>query len=93
MHLANALENSINNQRPGEEPKLDLDYPTELRIIEQLDTFRDLVQNSARTKSSATQFIRRPAAAPAPGPKLNPQIAAETSPNGFWSRFRGLLAT
>src|SRR5688572_8767750 len=93
LHLANALENSINNQRPGEEPKLDLDYPTELRIIEQLDTFRDLVQNSARTKAGATQFIRRTAVPSPTTPKLNPQIAADTAPNGFWSRFRGLLAT
>ena len=93
LHLANALENSLNNQPPGQEPKLDLDYPTELRIIEQLDTFRDLVQNSARTKAGATQFIRRTAVPSPTTPKLNPQIAAETSPNGFWSRFRGLLAT
>ncbi|HEX7862482.1 MAG TPA: response regulator [Verrucomicrobiae bacterium] len=96
VHLANALENAITKQAAtGQEPKLDLDYPTELRVIEQLDTFREIVLSSANAKTSSTQFIRRVAVPEKLSPALSPtaQAASETAPNGFWSRFRSLLAT
>jgi hypothetical protein len=96
VHLANALENAITKHAAtGQEPVVDLDYPTELRVIEQLDTFREIVLTSANAKSSSTQFIRRVAVPEKPSPALSPnvQAASETAPNGFWSRFRSLLAT
>jgi putative nucleotidyltransferase with HDIG domain len=94
LHLANAIDNSLTQQRmPGEEVQMDLDYPAELRIVEQLDLFRDIVQNNSRAKTGATQFIRKVALRESPGPAINPQTASDTAPDGFWSRFRGLLAT
>ncbi|MGZ8940677.1 MAG: HDOD domain-containing protein [Limisphaerales bacterium] len=94
LHVANAIDHSLTQQRvPGEEVQIDLDYPAELRIIEQLDTFRDIVQNNSRAKTGATQFIRKMAVPEAPALAMNPQTASDTAPNGFWSRFRGLLAT
>jgi hypothetical protein len=94
VHLANALESSLSRQAmPGEAPQLDLEYPSELRIVERLDHFREIVQSHAGDKSNSTQFIRRLAVPQKPLPAVNPQSTSDTSPNGFWSRFRSLLAT
>ena len=93
LHVANAIDNSLTQQRlPGEETPMDLRYPAELRIIEQLDVFRDIVQNNSRAKTGATQFIRKVALREPSVPALNPQTSSD-APNGFWTRFRGLLAT
>jgi putative nucleotidyltransferase with HDIG domain len=95
VHLANALENSFAQERNGApEIQLDLDYPTELKIAEQLDTLRDLARAASRPSTGSTQFIRKAGAdnmPAAPSPDL--QAAANAAPNGFWSRFRSLLAT
>ena len=96
LHLANKLENALSDPRSGtEEIQLDLDYPTELRVVEQLDTFREIVRRCSRPNSGGTQFIRKlpPPETPSATPPRNPQSAADLAPNGFWSRFRGLLAT
>ena len=94
VHLANALEHALGEEPSlGEAPKLDLDYPRELCIMEQLDYFRGIVQNYAGDKSNPTQFIRRVAVPQQSTPSVNPQTTASTAPNGFWSRFRSLLAT
>lgn len=94
VHIANALEHSLSHDpSTGSAPQLDLDYPMELRVVEQLDSFRQIVQNNASDKGDSTQFIRK-VAVPAPAaPTVNPQSASDTEPNGFWSRFRSLLAT
>jgi len=93
VHLANALENALNQPAPGAtELTIDLDYPTELRVVEQLDTFREIVFKS-RSETGSTQFIRRNNTAPAPSAiTANPKAASDTAPHGFWSRFRSLLA-
>jgi putative nucleotidyltransferase with HDIG domain len=94
VHLANALEHAITDEQPsGESAKLDLDYPSELRIVEQLDFFRGVVQRQAGEKGSATQFIRRIGLPQQPTPPAALQTVSDTAPNGFWSRFRSLLAT
>jgi putative nucleotidyltransferase with HDIG domain len=96
LHLANAFENSFAQNRNGApEVQLDLDYPTELKILEQLDSFREIARNASRPSTGSTQFIRKAVSiesAPA-ATSANPQAAGDATPNGFWSRFRSLLAT
>jgi hypothetical protein len=72
---------------------MDLDYPTELRVVEQLDTFREMVQSHSKSTANATQFIRKVAVPESPMPAENLSAASNNAPNGFWSRFRSLLAT
>jgi putative nucleotidyltransferase with HDIG domain len=95
LHVANAIENSLAHEGNAE-VTMDLEYPAELRIVEQLDYFRDLVQSSGRTKSGTTQFMRKMAVRDAQLPSATQYAAAPTvadAPNGFWTRFRDLLAT
>jgi hypothetical protein len=99
LHVANAIEHSL--AEPNGAIKMDTEYPAELRIVEQLDYLRDLVQSSGRTKSGTTQFMRKMAGRNgndrAPVQQSIQGTAAKSesgdSPNGFWTRFRGLLAT
>lgn len=94
VHLANALERQFSDERPpGDLPKLDLDYPRELEIVEQLEFLQGIVQCQAGNQGNPTQFIRRPSPAETPSLPVNPQAASDQAPNGFWSRFRSLLAT
>jgi putative nucleotidyltransferase with HDIG domain len=99
LHVANAIENAL--AEPSGAIKMDMEYPAELRIVEQLDYLRDLVQNSGRTKSGTTQFMRKMAGRNGKDRAAIHQTIQGTaaksesgdSPNGFWTRFRGLLAT
>jgi putative nucleotidyltransferase with HDIG domain len=94
LHLCNALENArAHKEATGEELKLDLNYPSELRIIEQLEVFREIVDSQAKDKPGSTQFIRKVSVPDSTTPAENMQTASESAPNGFWSRFRSLLAT
>jgi putative nucleotidyltransferase with HDIG domain len=97
LHLANALENNFAQQgRTGSaEAHLDLDYPIELKIAEQLDTLREIARNACRPSTGSTQFIRKVGSVEEAvvDATSNPQIVSDTAPNGFWSRFRSLLAT
>lgn len=94
LHIANALENSLScKEASGHDLALDLDYPTELRIVEQLDTFREIVQDNSKSKADATQFIRKIAVSETADRMEKVQAASDAAPNGFWSRFRSLLAT
>jgi putative nucleotidyltransferase with HDIG domain len=96
LHLANAIENSSGEPQGGIEAKMDVRYPTDLRIVEQLDYLRDLVQGCGRTKSGATQFMRRIAVPTKEGRTGIQGTGAKpesgSAPNGFWTRFRDLLA-
>jgi putative nucleotidyltransferase with HDIG domain len=94
LHIANAVENSLSHKdAAGVEPAMDLDYPTELRVVEQLETFREMVQSHSKSTANATQFIRKVAVPESPKPAENLSAASNNAPNGFWSRFRSLLAT
>jgi putative nucleotidyltransferase with HDIG domain len=95
LHLANAFENSFARERNGEsEIQLDLDYPSELRIAEQFEVLRDLARQASRPNTGSTQFIRKVGGIQTPANAApDVQAAANSSPNGFWSRFRSLLAT
>lgn len=97
LHLANAIENSI-HRAESNDVRLDLDYPSELRITEQLDMFREIAQRASRPQNGLTQFIRRTrenAAAVNSSTDTSPVLpaAVDGTANGWWSRFRSLLAT
>jgi putative nucleotidyltransferase with HDIG domain len=92
LHLANALENATQRNN-SEEVTLDLDYPHELRIPEQLDSFRELVQNASRPHTGLTHFIHKSQVTAAGNAAISvPTAVAAASPNSWWSRFRSLLA-
>ena len=95
LHLANAFENSFARERNGEtEIQFDLDYPTELGIAEQFEVLRDMARTASRPSTGSTQFIRKAGAIEPPANAApDVQAAANSAPNGFWSRFRSLLAT
>ena len=89
VHLANALEYAETSARSGfPEFRLDLDYPKELRIQENIEQFREVVRHAARPVPGRTQFIRKPEAQPI----TESRPAADAAPHGWWSRFRDLLA-
>ena len=94
LHLANALENAFTQTQNGAtEVQIDLDYPTELRIVEQIDSYQEIVRSTTRPTTGSTQFIRKVGSIESAPAAPDPQAAGDAAPNGFWSRFRSLLAT
>lgn len=97
LHLANAIENSF-HKTGSNETRLDLEYPSELRITEQLDQFREIAERASRPQNGLTQFIRRTRETAA-AVKASGETSADLpggvdgAANGWWSRFRSLLAT
>ncbi len=94
VHLANALDYAENSRRSGfPEFRMDLEYPAELCLQERIEELRELARQIQRPVESATQHIRK-ASVPRTPMSAQPavQMAANLSPNGWWSRFRSLLA-
>ncbi|HTG45712.1 MAG TPA: HDOD domain-containing protein, partial [Verrucomicrobiae bacterium] len=95
VHLANALEYAETSGRSGfPEFRLDLDYPAELHLQEHMEEFREIVRVSSRPAVGVTQFIRKKSVEEQPfSTQPAVRLAAELSPDSWWSRFRSLLAT
>lgn len=96
VHLANLLENAETSGRAAlPEFQLELDYPPELGLAERIDDLREIARTAARPADLATQFIRRKLADvnSAPVNDFTKQLASEVPPNGWWARFRSLVAT
>jgi putative nucleotidyltransferase with HDIG domain len=95
VHLANALDYAESSGQSGfPEFRLDLDYPAELHLQENLEELREIARTASRPADSSTTQIVRKKAVERPSISSQPavQLAANLSPNGWWSRFRSLLA-
>jgi hypothetical protein len=98
LHFANALENAAQEQTDPASEKMDLDYPAELRLAEQMETLRGIASAASTGAGGGTRFLRRSSrafdeAVPVVPRASHSPVAAELAPNGWWSRFRSLLAT
>lgn len=93
VHLANALDYAELSSRGGfPEFRLDLQYPAELQVQENLEAMREIVRNAVRPAPELTQFIRRTPLQQNTPARTASQPEADASPNGWWARFRALLA-
>lgn len=93
VHLANALDYAEVSGRTGfPEFRLDLDYPAELHVQENLEQLREIVRNAVRPQPDITQFIRKTPLQQNTPARAAAQTFSDTAPNGWWSRFRSLLA-
>ena len=93
VHLANALDYADNSRRSGfPEFRMDLEYPGELGLQERIEEIRELARLVPRPVEGATHQIRRMATRSPLTSQPAVQMAANLSPNGWWSRFRSLLA-
>jgi putative nucleotidyltransferase with HDIG domain len=93
VHLANALDYAEVSGRTGfPEFRLDLDYPAELKVQENLEQMREIVRTAVRPQPDVTQFIRKTPLQQNSAARAASQPLADTAPNGWWSRFRSLLA-
>ena len=93
VHLANALDYAEKSRRSGfPEFRLDLEYPPELGLQESIEAIRDITRQAERPVEGVTQNIRRVAERRPITSQPAVQMAATMSPNGWWSRFRSLLA-
>lgn len=93
VHIANALDYAEVSGRTGfPEFRLDLDYPAELGVQENLEQMREIVRTAVRPQPDVTQFIRKTPLQQNSPNRAASQSLADTAPNGWWSRFRSLLA-
>ncbi len=93
LHLANALDNAeISGQCRFGEFEMDLEYPAELKVRENIEEFREIVHNAVRPSAEATQFIRHVPMRETTLLREVSQPLADLGPNGWWARFRALLA-
>jgi putative nucleotidyltransferase with HDIG domain len=93
VHIANALEYAEASGRSGfPEFRLDLEYPDELRIQENIEQMRDIVRATVRPAPDLTQFIRRTPLQQNSPARAASQSVSDSAPNGWWARFRDLLA-
>ncbi len=93
VHLANALDYAENSRQSGfPEFRLDLEYPAELGLQERIEELREIVRHTPRPREGMTQHIRRTAERIPLTAQPAVQMAANLSPNSWWTRFRSLLA-
>ncbi len=94
VHLANALDYAEASGLSGfPEFRLDLDYAPELEVQENFEQLRALVRQNHRPTATPAPMVRRPSEERIPlSAEPAVQMAANLSPNGWWSRFRALLA-
>jgi putative nucleotidyltransferase with HDIG domain len=94
VHLANAFEYAEAAERSGvAEYPLDIDYPVELGLQDKIEELREVARRA--TRPLETPLVPRKPAVEKPPITSQPavQLAAKLSPDGWWSRFRSLLAT
>lgn len=91
VHIANALETE-QSAGVGTEVRLDLEYPAELKIQENLEQLREIVRHTYRPTPDVTQFIRRTPLQQNTPARAASQPVSDLAPNGWWARFRNLLA-
>ena len=94
VHLANAFEYADASERSGfPEYRLDLEYPTELGLNPHIEELRDVARRASRPTDGPVPILRKPAVERPPITSQPAVRIAASLPNGWWSRFRSLVAT
>jgi putative nucleotidyltransferase with HDIG domain len=96
VHLANTIENGDASRQAGfVDLPLNLEYPAELGLEPHMEHLRELVRDAVHPGDGLTHLIRKRNISTDARitPAITKQLAADSSPNGWWARFRSLLAT
>jgi putative nucleotidyltransferase with HDIG domain len=97
VHLANAFEHAESEGGREAEPLQGAgwDYSSELAIAANLEEFRAVARKAARKAAPEAEHFPRRAIAPASTAVADrsARLELDSAPNGWWARFRSLLAT